>query len=117
MIREAICVLINRTRKRMGNTILPSIMFYSDFPAAIKDDSVYFVGNLKYQSHVFITCPCGCGGSIALPLNAKTLSSWKVQWHIDGSISIVPSIDKIVGCRSHFFYKHGKIIWCSKMEI
>ena len=29
----------------------------------------------------------------------------------EGKISLSPSIDRFVGCKSHFFLTDGKIIW------
>lgn len=44
-----------------------------------------------------LVCPCGCNEVITL----NTLADTKPCWSIQGN-SIKPSINRIVGCKSHF---------------
>ncbi len=48
-------------------------------------------------------CPCGCGDLVILSMLEDTSPCWKV---IDKN-TIRPSINRIVGCRSHFEITNG----------
>lgn len=55
-------------------------------------------------------CPCGCGSKIRTPLG-PTEWSLKVS---DRGPSLFPSIGNWqLPCKSHYWIKHGKIIWAS----
>jgi hypothetical protein len=36
---------------------------------------------------------------------------WRVKVYADGTPTVVPSIWRIVGCRSHFFLFWGRVRW------
>ncbi|WP_394339847.1 DUF6527 family protein [Mucilaginibacter conchicola] len=56
-------------------------------------------------------CPCGCKQILYTNLIEDHHPFWKYK--LNGkTISLRPSIDRLVGCRSHFFLTDGKIIWC-----
>jgi hypothetical protein len=53
-------------------------------------------------------CPCGCGDKIELSLIAWTDPSWRIEGDFEFP-SIYPSVRRVVGCRSHFWVKDGKV--------
>lgn len=55
----------------------------------------------KNDMRADLKCPCGCQDIISLPLNEG-----KPMWKINGN-SITPSINRTVGCRSHFTITNG----------
>ncbi|WP_436231260.1 DUF6527 family protein [Caballeronia sp. LjRoot29] len=57
-------------------------------------------------------CPCGCGEVIELNLLKQARPCWSAEEHPDGTISLVPSVWRQRGCRSHFFLRRGGIEWC-----
>ena len=51
-------------------------------------------------------CPCGCGDRIFLNLSTGATPLWTVNGN-----SISPSVNRMVGCRSHFFITNGKPVF------
>lgn len=51
-----------------------------------------------------LKCPCGCGDTIKGQLYPLESPSWKVQGN-----SLSPSIDRTVGCKSHFTITNGVV--------
>lgn len=80
-------------------------------PDKIKKDIIYVVGGNKYVKWAYLKCPCGCNDSIMLSLSKNRFPSWSVKQDKLGRASISPSINKLDGCKSHFFVKKGKIVW------
>jgi hypothetical protein len=55
-------------------------------------------------------CPCGCGSKIRTPLGP---TEWSLKVTRMGP-SLFPSIGNWqLPCKSHYWIKHGKIIWAS----
>ncbi|WP_423773955.1 DUF6527 family protein [Aquipseudomonas alcaligenes] len=59
-----------------------------------------------------MTCPCGCGDLVQLSLASSGHPRWNLDWGAQGAVSLHPSVHRTAGCRSHFFLKQGKVIWC-----
>lgn len=85
--------------------------FVDDLPETLKSHTVYLVQNEDYVWQAVFACPCNCGQLVYLNLINDYSPSWKVVV-ISGKVSVEPSIDRLVGCRSHFFIKEGRTIWC-----
>jgi hypothetical protein len=60
---------------------------------------------------VHLLCPCGCKDLISLNLMTSHRPFWALTWHGDGTVSVMPSVDKNSGCRSHFFVTKGRVRW------
>ena len=80
-------------------------------PDIIEKNIIYVVGGLKYTKWAYFKCPCGCNDTIMLSLNKHDFPSWSVKQDKFGRASISPSINKLDGCKSHFFIKKGKLKW------
>ncbi len=106
MIRQKLCIFISRLRKRYR------IVDMDDYPETVDDREIYVVGDLKNPQYAIFSCPCGCGQIIDLNANPESRPSWTIRWHVTGTISFSPSINRKVGCRSHFYLKNSKVIWC-----
>lgn len=59
-------------------------------------------------------CPCGCGDRLAVVLLKGVKPRWDVHISSKGHPSLHPSIWRSSGCRSHFWLRDGRIIWCSE---
>lgn len=78
----------------------------------IEKNIIYVVGIPdKYIKWAYLKCPCGCQDIIMLSLDTKQFPSWVVKQSKFGQATIFPSIDKLDGCKSHFWIKRGKVIW------
>jgi hypothetical protein len=61
---------------------------------------------------VGMRCPCGCGTNIELLVIDEAKPRWDIE--IDGRQrpTLTPSVWVQRGCRSHFFVRSGRIVWC-----
>ncbi|KUM52207.1 DUF6527 family protein [Rheinheimera sp. EpRS3] len=57
-------------------------------------------------------CPCGCKRKIELMLIDEVKPNWKLTLDERSRPTIHPSVWLKVGCKSHFWLRNGKIIWC-----
>ena len=80
------------------------------------DDSVVYLvwsdgdqaaGEKAY--YAMFKCPCGCGEDIYLNLIPDTRPCWLYNLHDDQSVSLQPSINRQVGCKSHFWMRAGNV--------
>lgn len=58
-----------------------------------------------------LTCPCRCGEIIHLNLLRELRPAWSLRIHLDGSVTLHPSVRRKRGCRSHFWVRRGRITW------
>lgn len=67
----------------------------------------------KPHSLIFL-CPCGCGDEVHIPTKAMagTDRSWSLVIDESSRPTLSPSLQRTVGCRSHFFVTSGKVRWC-----
>ncbi|MBZ5667533.1 MAG: hypothetical protein LAO30_23405 [Acidobacteriia bacterium] len=61
-------------------------------------------------------CPCGCRSVIQLSLLREDSPHWTVFIDKGGVTTLFPSIQRTAGCRSHFFLKKGRVVWCPKPD-
>lgn len=73
-----------------------------DVPDKFEPKIVYHFYNDKIIGFI---CHCGCGALIQLNELEDTRPRWKI---INGN-TISPSINRIVGCKSHFSIINGKV--------
>lgn len=82
-----------------------------ELPGILKHKLLYLIGNGMPWS-VAILCPCGCGEVIHLSLLDSDSPNWKLSIDSDGLPTLVPSVWRTKGCHSHFFLRHGIVVWC-----
>lgn len=105
-IRQKLCVFNSRLRKRYR------VINLDDYPETVDDKVIYVIGDLQKPQYAIFLCPCGCGQIIELNANPESRPCWKIQWHLAGTLSFSPSINRKVGCGSHFHLKNSKVLWC-----
>ena len=59
-----------------------------------------------------LRCPCGCGDKIQLSLNPTRRPRWAVRVDWLERPTVEPSIHQTDGCRSHFWIRSGRVVWC-----
>lgn len=64
------------------------------------------------QVCVGMRCPCGCGYRIQLAVFDGASPRWHVTSDRRGLVTLHPSIHIKRGCRSHFWLRAGKVVWC-----
>ncbi|TKW76928.1 MAG: hypothetical protein DI543_18380, partial [Bradyrhizobium icense] len=57
--------------------------------------------------------PCGCGSVLHMNLLPDERPCWEVTQHGDGTASLHPSVWRQKDCKSHFWFRRGRVQWCS----
>lgn len=84
-----------------------------DEPDEIPENEVFVLGSKGHEWAAMFICPCGCRQVIQLNmLKAAGRPRWSIRSGKMGSASIVPSVWRHVGCKSHFVMTDGLIHWC-----
>ena len=80
--------------------------FVDTIPEEMEDGVLYVAPHFECAMHL---CMCGCGEKVCTPI---TTGQW--SWTYDGKhVSLNPSIGNFqYSCKSHYFLKNGKVIWC-----
>ena len=89
---------------------LYNIFFDEDLLEKISSKKLYLIGENENYWQVVMICPCGCDTALHMNLLEDYFPYWKYKIE-QGKISLSPSIDRFVGCKSHFFLTDGKVIW------
>lgn len=104
MIRRVLAV-VGRGRP-YGTVVVP------DLPARLARRVLYVVEEDGHREHASMLCPCRCGAAIHLNLAPDDKPLWRLSTHPDGTASLSPSVHRIRGCRAHFWFRTGKVMWC-----
>lgn len=80
-------------------------------PESIRRDRIYIVGGTDYVKWAYFKCPDNCGDTIMLSLSENMSPSWKIKIDKYERITLFPSVDKLDGCKSHFWLTNGSIKW------
>lgn len=59
----------------------------------------------SYNKTITMKCPCGCNKLIEL----NNVEGAKPYWNVINGNTLTPSVDRLVGCRSHFSITNGKL--------
>lgn len=84
----------------------------ADLPSLLSLRAVYIIGVKGNEWLAVLLCPCGCGSRIQLNLLQEERPCWK--WRVTNSnvVTLVPSVWRKVGCKSHFVIRNGVVLWC-----
>jgi hypothetical protein len=103
---------IRRTSRRLRNKSIPLGMAVVDeAPEVLDRETLYLLGVGQNPWAAVFACPCGCTARIELNLLAQARPYWKFRTHWDSTVSLWPSIDRMAGCRSHFWFRRGLAEW------
>lgn len=80
-------------------------------PDELKPGILYIISNDNFYWQIVMLCPCGCKKALHMNLMKGNNPKWKFEIDKKKRISLFPSIDRTVGCKSHFWVRKGKIIW------
>jgi len=73
---------------------------------------LYIVEEDGFLEQAAMVCPCGCGSVLNMNLLPDERPCWRVEQHASGAVSLFPSVWRQVGCRSHFWFREGRVHWC-----
>jgi predicted DNA-binding protein with PD1-like motif len=84
---------------------------YVDLIPNVLEKNVHYIAK-EYNTSVHL-CPCGCGMDVVLRLGNHN-DQEKVEWTLieEGElVTIIPSIEVLGGCRSHYHIIRNTIVW------
>lgn len=83
--------------------MLPTRMPHRDLVLTKDDGDPWSVGML---------CPCQCRNVIEILVTPGVRPRWDFEVDAAGRPSLSPSVWRKSGCRSHFWVRKGRIMWC-----
>lgn len=86
--------------------------YNDELPDNIEGDTIYILGENEHIWSLAMKCPCGCGDLVQLNLVPGSRPLWNINKKENGNISILPSIHRTRGCKSHYYVSDSKIQWC-----
>jgi hypothetical protein len=92
-------------------------IYRNELPDVFEINTIYVIGEGRHYWCITMLCPCGCRAIIQLNLLPQVRPRWSFFHHRNTSITIEPSIWRNKGCKSHFYVRKGRIIWCRKYII
>lgn len=106
-VNTILCIMMSQLRRNYHIKVMEEV------PDEVLPNTFYVVGSPDSPQYGIMLCPCGCGRHVDLNFNPSSTPCWKLKFHPLGTISVTPSIwRKSSGCRSHFFLKYSRIVWC-----
>jgi len=81
-------------------------------PSVLAKRTLYVVSEDGYEELAAMLCPCGCRQVLHMNLLGDERPRWRVRRHLDGTTSLEPSIWRKKDCRSHLWFKRGRVHWC-----
>ena len=105
----------DRVRERISNWIIPAyrtVIVQENIPETLEQKVIYIVEEDGYREQAAMTCPCKCGSILHMNLLEDERPCWTVTIHADTTTSLHPSVWRKKGCRSHFWFRAGRVYWC-----
>lgn len=82
-----------------------------EIPEEVHENVIYHVGEGKFKWLLVFKCPCGCREVIQLNLLKEARPVWRIKFHDDGDVSLYPSVNRQVNCKSHFNITRNSVRW------
>ena len=120
--RAAVSKALDRTRQAFGRLrekishwIIPAyrtVVVQEYLPETLERRVLYIVEEDGYQEQAAMMCPCKCGNVLHMNLLTDERPCWTVTIHPGDTASLRPSVWRKKGCRSHFWFRRGRVYWC-----
>ncbi|HBM13265.1 MAG TPA: hypothetical protein DD390_11275 [Rhodospirillaceae bacterium] len=81
-------------------------------PEIIRSRNLYLAKDDGEDWSVAMRCPCGCGDRLELMLATEARPHWSVRSKPNAPPTLQPSVWRKAGCKSHFWVRDGRIVWC-----
>jgi hypothetical protein len=81
-------------------------------PKRLDPRALYVVQEDGFLEQAAMLCPCGCGRVLHMNLLSDERPCWRLIRHKDGTATLSPSVWSKRDCRSHFWFRRGRVHWC-----
>lgn len=82
-----------------------------DLPKTLRRRTLYIVQEDGFFEQAAMICPCGCKRTLHMNLLPDERPCWRVTRHEDGTATLSPSVWRKKDCRSHFWFRRGRVQW------
>lgn len=93
-----------------------TIVVEEQLPALLRARTLYIVQEDGFEEQASMLCPCGCGRTLYMNLIPDERPCWQLTRHPDGTATLHPSVWRKKDCRSHFWFRRGRVQWCRSTE-
>lgn len=90
-----------------------STRLVTEWPREPLPNVLYCLGDTECDWAAGLRCPCGCRAFIQLSLAEDASPSWRIERKRSGEFTLIPSVWRTVGCRSHFIIYRSRLLWCN----
>lgn len=87
-----------------------------DAPERPRPKTLYVVMEDGTPWSAAMLCPCGCGDTLHMNLLPDERPLWSLMVNGEGASTLQPSVNRIKGCRSHFWFRNGRVHWCADQQ-
>ena len=108
---------LRRIRDRLNRWLVPpyrTVVVEEFLPKTLDRRTLYVVQEDGFEEQAAMLCPCGCGLVLQMNLIRDERPCWRLSRHEDGTSSLQPSVWRRKDCGSHFWFRRGRIYWCSE---
>lgn len=106
---------LRETYQRIHDWVVPpysTIIVQDALPKALKRKALYVVQEDGFEEQAAMICPCGCKATLQMNLLTDERPCWRFTHHDDGTASLHPSVWRKKECKSHFWFRRGRVTWC-----
>jgi hypothetical protein len=111
--------LFARVRATVSGWLDPpykTLMVDEFLPERLKRHTLYVVQEDGYEEQAAMICPCGCRRVLHMNLLTDERPCWRLTRHADGTATLHPSVWRQKECRSHFWFRRGRVQWCEQSD-
>lgn len=88
-----------------------TVVVTGNLPTKLRKRRLYIVEEDGFEEQVAMLCPCGRGHVLHMNLLPDERPLWHITRHEDGLATLHPSVWRQRDCRSHFWFRRGRVIW------
>ncbi len=106
---------LRRAWLRLYKFVIPpyaTLVIEEALPKKLKRRALYIVQEDGLHEQAAMICPCGCRSILHMNLLPDERPCWRVTQHADGTASLHPSVWRQKECKSHFWFRDGRVEWC-----
>jgi hypothetical protein len=94
-----------------------TLVVENNLPPKLRKRTLYIVQEDGFEEQAAMLCPCGSNHILHMNLLPDERPLWRVTRHRDGSATLNPSVWRKKDCKSHFWFRNGRVIWVRQQPV
>ena len=90
-----------------------TVFLEEDGPESPQPRTLYVITEDNEPWHAEMLCPCGCKERLHMSLLPDERPVWQFTVNGSGAATLSPSVNRLKGCRAHFWFRNGQVLWCA----